>query len=136
MSIFDSEVGATGSGALSGAGTGALIGSVVPGVGTAVGAGAGALLGGLTGWFSSHGTNKSADAQRAALDAAMKRLQAFSQQQYQNRMGDLDKTMAFYAPSQNYLQNIYTQGQGTQGHPVTTPGPAPSPISNPFDRMM
>lgn len=142
MSIFDSDAGATGAGALSGAGTGALIGSSFGPVGTGIGAGAGALLGGISGYLGHHGSSQAADAQRKALDEAMKRLQMFSQQQYANRMADLDKTMSFYGPSQNYLQSIYTKGQGTQANPVATPGPSsaiPPPggvAGNPFNRLL
>ena len=116
MSFWDENAGATFGGAGSGAATGAMLGSAIPGIGTGIGAGAGALLGGLSGFLGSRGTNQAADAQRAALDAAMKRLQQFSVEQQQKRQGDLDKTMAFYQPADSYLRSIYAQ-----------PPPAPNP---------
>jgi len=66
---------------------------------------------GLVDKYVTHGTQhaqEAANAQRQGLDAAMKRLQEFSQQQYQGRMQDLDKTLAFYGPAQRYLQSIYS----------------------------
>lgn len=60
--------------------------------------------------YVTHGreaAGQAAQAQRSALDKAMARLQAGSAQQYQNRMNDLNATMAFYGPAQRYLQSIY-----------------------------
>jgi hypothetical protein len=110
--------GAAGLGAASGAGTGALIGSAVPVIGTGIGAAAGGLIGGLTGFFGSHGAHSAAASQQVALDAAMKRLQAYSQQQSAARMADLQKTMAFYDAPDAYLHSIYAQ-------PTAAPAPVP-----------
>lgn len=114
------QLAATGMGAGSGAATGALIGSAVPGIGTAIGAGAGALLGGALGFFGSKGSDDAANAQRQALDQAMAQLQQFSQQQYAQRAKDLQQTMSFYQPAQNYLKSIY-------GGPKSAAPPAGSP---------
>jgi hypothetical protein len=96
--------------------------------------------GGTVGWLAKQGRNlvtgavdeetggtKSAEqagqAQRGALDQAMKRLQEFSQQHYKNRMADLDKTMSFYGPAERYLQSIYgpQQPPGGGGMPSLPP---------------
>lgn len=81
-------------------------------------------LPGLVDRYVTHGSesaNKAANAQRASLDAAMKRLQDFSAEQLQNRQNDLKATMAFYGPAERYLQSIY-------GGPATGPMPlAPGP---------
>lgn len=108
MSFWD-DIGGTLMGAGSGAATGFLLGG--PG-GAAVGAG----LGGGVGYLQGHGARSAADQQRASLDDAMKRLQQFSIQQQQNRQQDLQKTMAFYGPAENYLKSIYSRP------PEPTPG--------------
>lgn len=114
-------------GAASGAGAGAAAGSMFGPIGTGIGA----VGGGLLGLFGAVSGKKSRDAahsaQRRGLDAAMQRLQQFSAQQYQNRMGDLDKTMSFYGPAERYLQSIYgPQASGTPGA-----GPPPGPGMTP-----
>lgn len=99
---------------LMGAGTGALSGFQM--TGSPWGALAGGVLGGGIGALQGHGAHSAADAQKAALDDAMKRLQQFSVQQQQNRQQDLQKTMAFYGPADNYLKSIYAQpGTPTPG---------------------
>jgi len=87
---------------LSGAVSGGIQGFVMSG-GNPYVAGAGALTGGYLGYRSGESRSKSANAQRSATDAAMKRLQMLSQQQYQNRMADLNKAMSFYGPARNAL---------------------------------
>lgn len=105
------------SGAASGATAGALAGSMVlPGLGTGIGA----LGGGVLGLLSGHSQRKAQETQQKALDEAMKRLQAFSMQQYSNRMADLDKTLQFYKPADNYLGSLY-------GKPGSTPQPGYTP---------
>jgi hypothetical protein len=93
--------------------------------------------------YVTHGTEnagKAAAAQRSALDAAMKRLQEVSQQQYAGRMGDLDKTLAFYGPAQRYLQSIYAQPSAfadnggaavSRGAPSGFGAPPPGPPASP-----
>lgn len=108
MSFWD-DLGGTLAGGLGGAGAGFMLGGPV---GAAVGGVGGAGLG----YLQSSGTHAAANAQRSALDDAMKRLQQFSVQQQQNRAGDLQKTMAFYDPAAAYLHSIYSQ-----------PPPAPNP---------
>lgn len=102
MGLFD-DFG----GGLMGAGSGAVTGGMLGGwPGAAIGAG----LGGVMGFMGSNSAHSAANAQRQALDDAMKRLQQFSIQQQQNRQQDLQNTMAFYGPAQNYLRSIYSQG--------------------------
>lgn len=109
----------------SGAATGALIGSAVPGIGTGIGAAVGGGIGLLSGYFGSKGRQKAADAQRRAMEQAMARLEAFGQQQYANRMADLDKTMAFYQPAQAELDFMYGgQLPSTGGGPMSYVGPS------------
>lgn len=109
MGFFD-DIG----GGLMGAGSGALAGFQM--TGSPWGALAGGALGGGIGAIQSHGAHSAADAQQSALDDAMKRLQQFSIQQQQNRAQDLQKTMAFYGPADNYLKSIYAQpGPPTPG---------------------
>lgn len=100
-------------GPLMGGASGAIAGGQIGGPwGAAIGGGLG-LLGGFLG---SNGANEAKQAQQRALDDAMKRLQQFSVQQQQNRQQDLQKTMAFYGPADQYLHSIYSQ-----------PPPAPNP---------
>lgn len=73
--------------------------------------------------------SNAANAQKSALDQAMARLQEFSQQQYKNRMADLDKTMSFYGPAQRYLESIYGGAAPGTGGPVA--GRAPVPVPDP-----
>lgn len=93
----------------------------------------------------SEAAGKAAAAQRQSLDAAMKRLQEFSQQQYQNRQRDLSATMAFYGPAERYLQSIYSQpppgaggppGMGAAGSMPPPPGfpkpQGPPPVGGMF----
>lgn len=70
--------------------------------------------------------NNAANAQRSALDKAMSTLQDFSQQQYQNRMADLNKTMEFYGPAQRYLEQIYGPHGGPQPLASGPPGMGPT----------
>lgn len=107
---------------LGGAGSGALAGSAL-GPWGALGGG---LLGGALGLFGGNAQEDAAAKQRAALDAAMARLQAFSKQQYANRMEDLQKTMAFYDPAQHALQQLYGR-PGSPGAVPLAPGAAPAP---------
>ncbi len=99
--------------------------------------------------YVTHGTQHAQDAanaQRQGLDAAMKRLQELSQSQYQGRMQDLDKTLAFYGPAQRYLQSIYSappagpppnMGTPTVGRPLSGfAGPAGPPPGFPKQMPM
>lgn len=65
------------------------------------------LASGISGLIGKKGADDARQAQQQSLDAAMKRLQGFSQDQYRNRMSDLDQTMSFYNPAENYLRSIY-----------------------------
>lgn len=114
------DAGAIFSGGVGGAAAGAPFGP--PGVG--IGAG----LGMLAGFFGSNAQEEAAAKQKAALEAAMRRLQSFSQQQYNNRMMDLRKTMAYYGPSENALIQMYG-AKGGSPTPGPTPGPGPAPGS-------
>lgn len=111
------DAGAIFSGGVGGAAAGAPFGP--PGVG--IGAG----LGMLAGFFGSNAQEEAAAKQKAALEAAMRRLQSFSQQQYNNRMMDLRHTMAFYGPAENALIQMY----GPKGGSPAAPGPGPAPGS-------
>jgi hypothetical protein len=114
MDFFDDE---RTSGTLGGAASGAAIGSAIPGVGTGIGA----LVGGGLGFLSGSSSHKAHQQQQKALDEAMKRLQAFSMQSYANRMADLDKTLAFYQPANNYMASLYHMPNSTP-QPTYTPG--------------
>lgn len=113
MSFWD-DIGGTLGGAASGAVTGFELGGPW-------GAAAGAGLGGGLGYLSSSSAHSAADAQRGALDDAMKRLQQFSMQQQQKRQEDLKNTMAFYGPADSYLHSIYAQPPA-QPAPNSMPG--------------
>lgn len=122
MSVFDGrDIGPTATGALSGAGTGYMIGGPI-------GAAIGGVGGGLFGFLGSHGNNKGADAQKRAIDEAMARLQAFSQQQQMRRQQDLASTMKFYEPAENYLRSIYG------GSPAAPPAGGGGPMMPPTGR--
>lgn len=112
MWVFDST--------LAGAGGGAVTGGLIGGPwGALIGGG----LGGLGGLISGAGQSKAAATQKKTMEDAMRRLQALSAQQYQGRMQDLDKTMAFYGPAERYLQSIYGGG-------APAPTAAPSPMAS------
>lgn len=116
-----SQLGSTLAGVGGGAATGAAIGSGIPIIGTGLGAIAGGLWGGITGFLGSKGTEDAAAAQHAAIDQAMKRLQAYSQESYARRQDDLKKTLAFYNTPDNYLRSLYG------GTPASIPNIAPPP---------
>jgi phage tail tape-measure protein len=101
-----------GQGALTGAGTGALtgaaIGSVVPGVGTAIGAGLGGGIGLIGGYFKGRGTRKGKEAVQRNKAA----LEQLSRQTYANRMEDLSRAMAYFAPVQQRMERLYGPGAG------------------------
>lgn len=118
---FMDDIGGTLMGGLGGAGAGFLLGGPM-------GAAAGAGLGGIGGYLNSRGTHDAANAQRGALDEAMKRLQQFSVQQQQNRQQDLQKTMAFYGPADSYLRSIYAQPPPPPPNPTVPRGPRLGPL--------
>lgn len=120
MGFWDDMQGTLFGGA-SGAATGGMIGGVP---GAVIGGG----LGAFGGYMGSHGAGQAADAQRSALDDAMKRLQAFGAQHYQNRMDDLNKTMSFYGPADSYLHSIYSQPTSPQMPPESVPTRARIPV--------
>jgi len=99
--------GTAGAGALGGAGTGAAIGSAFGPIGTAVGAGIGGIGGFFSGLSSGQGVEDATAAQQAAMDQAMRQLQQYSQDSYKRRISDLQNTLAFYGPADNYLRSIY-----------------------------
>lgn len=110
-----SKWGAAASGALGGAATGgALFGPL--------GALGGGIIGGIGGLFSGGAAEDAADAQRKAMAEAMGQLQQYSQQSYQRRMQDLQHTLGFYNPADNYLRSIYG------GPPVQRPGAPGAPL--------
>ena len=91
MAIMDFLGGAAG-----GAATGGMLGGPW-------GAAAGGVIGGGLGLLQGQARSRGANAQRASTDAAMRRLQMLSQQQYAQRMQDVEKAMSFYGPARNAL---------------------------------
>lgn len=121
--------GTAGAGALGGAGTGAAIGSAFGPIGTAVGAGIGGIGGFFSGLSSGQGVEDATAAQQAAMNQAMQQLQQYSQDSYKRRMSDLQNTLAFYNPADNYLRSIYggpprtaPQANSRGGLPPGAPG--------------
>lgn len=119
------NAGAIFSGIGGGAAAGAGLGSAIPGIGTALGGLGGAIFGGLEGLFGGNAAEEAAARQKAAIDQAMQRLQAFSQESYKNRMQDLHQTLGFYKPTDNYLRSIYGGAPtATMNRLPPTAGPA------------
>lgn len=118
--------GAGATGALTGAASGAAIGAPGGPVGAGIGAGVGALVGGIGSFFGASSAEDAADAQQKALDEAMKRLQAFSAQQYTQRMADLQHAMSFYQPAQDYMKSI-NSGPNAINSPLLPPSYGPRP---------
>lgn len=106
--------------AASGAAGGAVAGGATFGPPGAI---IGGLLGGIGGLFSGGAAEDAADAQRKAMAEAMGQLQQYSQQSYQRRMQDLQHTLGFYNPADNYLRSIYG------GPPAQRPG-TPLPLGH------
>lgn len=111
--------GAGATGALTGAASGGMVGGWP-------GAGIGAVIGGIGGWLGASSAEDAADAQQKALDEAMKRLQAFSAQQYTQRMADLQHAMSFYQPAQDYMKSI-NSGPNAINSPLLPPSYGPRP---------
>lgn len=110
---------------LGGAGGGALSGLAMSG-GNPYGALAGGVLGGGMGLLAGNARDHAASAQKASIDQAMALLRQSSQQQYQNRMQDLDKAMSFYGPARNALLAYGDPTPQLYGPGGTPPSPPPA----------
>lgn len=114
---FGSVLGGVGGGALAGIPlAGATGGWSIP---------IGAVLGGGMSALSSSNRNNAASAQKQSIDEAMARLRQSSQEQYQNRMQDLDKAMSFYGPAQNALMAYGQPTPSLYRQPGASPAPPP-----------
>lgn len=105
------------------------IGSTLGRIGFGLATGGLSELPGAVDKYITHGSESAqnaGNAQMSAMDAAMQRLKAGQAEQYARRMKDLETTMAFYAPAQNYLNSIYG-GDPNQTGPRPLKGPPGPP---------
>jgi hypothetical protein len=111
-------------GALSGGAMGFMMGGPA-------GAAAGALGGGALGAYGHSKRDDAANMQKANIDAAMQRMRLLQQQNYAQRMKDLDRALSMYQPVQNYLGQMATNPYGAPG----SAGPPPGAPGNPANSL-